>query len=278
MIFVDGIASPTLPADDRGLQYGDGLFETIALVDQQPQHFERHLARMARGAARLGIACPDAAQWHADLAHALAAAPRVDKRVLKLMLTRGSGGRGYAPPPHARPRRLVQLADWPAWRHDLIDVGIRVTCCATPLGRNPCLAGIKHLNRLEQVLGAGEVATAGCEEGLMFDDRDRLVEGTRTNVFVLVDDEWLTPPVDEAGVAGILRELILELAPAAGIAVRESPLPRPLLARVDEMFVCNSLAGVWPVREIIGTVARVFGGFDATRRLHALLASHGALP
>jgi len=278
VILVDGIAVADFPADDRGLHYGDGLFETIALIDGHPQHWDRHLARLAHGAARLGIRCPETARWQSDLKLALAAAAPTPRRVLKLLLTRGSGGRGYAPMAQAQARRLVQLTDWPAWPADFSRTGIRAALCDTPLGRNRRLAGLKHLNRLEQVLGAAEVAAADCDEGLMFDDRDELIEGTRTNVFVAHDGAWLTPALDEAGVAGILRELVLEIAAAAGIAVRVARLPRALLATADEIFVCNSLAGLWPVRELVGATPRRFTHWPLTARLADALRAQRALP
>lgn len=277
MILIDGIAGTQLPADDRGLHYGDGLFETLALIDGHPQHWQRHLARLARGAARLDMQCPPAAHWQADLDHALRTVPPRPRRVLKLLLTRGSGGRGYAPPHPARPRRILQLTDWPAWSFDPLRDGICLALCDTPLGRNPCLAGLKHLNRLEQVLGAAEVAASGADEGLMFDDRDELVEGTRTNVFVALGDTWLTPALDAAGIAGILRELVLEFAPAAGIAVREARIPRGELANADEIFVCNSLAGIWPVRELGGACPRRFPHWPRTLQIVAALRTAGAL-
>lgn len=277
MYIVDGNAKSEIPADDRGLHYGDGLFETLALVGGHPLHWDRHLARLARGAARLGLPCPDAAQWRADLDLALACAPPRPQRVLKLLLTRGSGGRGYAPPAAPRPRRIVHLSDWPAWPAERADAGIRLMLCATPLGRNRRLAGLKHLNRLEQVLGAAEVAAAGADEGLMFDDRDELIEGTRTNVFIAQGGRWLTPALDEAGIAGILRELVLEAAQEAGIVVRETRIPRALLAAADEIFVCNSLAGIWPVRELAGAPSRRFDAWQATTRVVETLRARGAL-
>lgn len=278
MTVVDGIASAHLPADDRGLHYGDGVFETVALVDGQAQHWSRHLARLRAGALALALPMPDEALWQQDLHTALDGAPAADRRVLKLVLTRGSGGRGYAPPAVARPRRLLQVSEWPTWPASHAQQGIRLITCTTPLGRNRLLAGIKHLNRLEQVLGAAEVAAAGAEEGLMFDDRDRLVEGTRTNVFLVVDGALLTPSLEEAGVAGIMRALILDIAPGLGLEVGVAPLDRSALAQASEVFVCNSLAGLWPVRELGGSIVRNFHAWPLCRRIGDALRAASALP
>lgn len=278
MTFVDGIASTLLPTDDRGLQYGDGVFETIAIRDGEAQHWERHLARLASGAQRLGMACPTPAHWQTDLHAALAAVAPTQRRVAKLLLTRGSGGRGYAPPLQAQPRRVVYLSDWPAWPASHATQGITLCLCTTPVSRNRTLAGLKHLNRLEQVLGAAEVAAVGADEGLMFDDRGDLVEGTRSNVFIAVDGELLTPLLDESGVAGIMRDLILEHAAAAGLRVRTTRISRTLLAAASEVFVCNSLLGVWPVRAITGTDGRQFADWPLTSRVVDALRAQQALP
>lgn len=278
MTVVDGITSATLPTDDRGLHYGDGVFETIALHESLPQHWTRHLERMEAGARRLGILPPDEQQWLADLKLALVNAPEAPRRVLKLILTRGSGGRGYAPPTPARPRRMLQLTAWPAWPADLAHSGIRLASCSTPLGRNRHLAGIKHLNRLEQVLGAAELAASEAEEGLMFDDRGVLVEGTRTNVFIVIDGCLLTPVLDEAGIAGIMRGLVLDAARSAGIATQETQITRDALDHAQEIFVCNSLAGVWPVRELLAAQPRQFAAWPLTGRVIDELRSQRALP
>lgn len=274
---VDGVPAAAVPIDDRGFHYGDGLFETIALCDGHPQHWERHLARLARGAERLSLAGPSADDWQDDLERACAAAPPPRRAVVKLILTRGSGGRGYAPPPRAHVRRVLQLLAWPPRLPEHASGGIRIMPCSTPLGRNRLLAGLKHLNRLEQVLGAAEVAAAGADEGLMFTDRDELIEGTRSNVFLARGGEWLTPQLDEAGVAGIVRELVLEIAPRVGIAVHETRIARGLLARAEEIFVCNSLVGICPVRELFGSTARRFEAWPLTVRTLEALRAEGAL-
>lgn len=278
MTVVDGITSAALPTDDRGLHYGDGVFETIALHESLPQHWTRHLERMEAGARRLGILPPDEQQWLSDLKLALAGAPATPRRVLKLILTRGSGGRGYAPPTPAVPRRLLQLSAWPAWPADIAHTGIRLALCGTPLGRNRHLAGIKHLNRLEQVLGAAEVAASEAEEGLMFDDRGVLVEGTRTNVFIVIDGCLLTPALDEAGIAGVMRSLVLDAAHSAAITTQETQITRDALDHAQEIFVCNSLAGVWPVRELLAAQPRQFAAWPVTSRVIDELRAQRALP
>jgi len=277
MAYVDGINSALLPIDDRGLQYGDGLFETLALHNRTPQHWARHFARLQAGATRLGIDCPDAGTWLEDLAAAAIDAPG-PRLAAKLILTRGSGGRGYAPPAQARPRRLLQISNWPTWPGISAERGVRVALCDIRLGRNRTLAGIKHLNRLEQVLGSAEFARSGADEGLMFDDLDQLIEGTRTNVFVVRDGALLTPRLDEAGVAGVMRAVILELAQVLSLPACDTTVTRAVLAQADEIFLCNSLIGIWPVREVIGPTPQSYANFPLTTRLITELDARGLAP
>ena len=277
MAYVDGIDSALLPVDDRGLQYGDGLFETLALIERSPQHWARHYARLQAGAARLGIVCPDATLWLHDLA-AAASHTSASLLVAKLILTRGSGGRGYTPPPHTIPRRIVQISPWPVWPGIDAARGVRVALCETRLGRNRSLAGLKHLNRLEQVLGSAELARDGADEGLMFDDLDQLIEGTRSNVFLVHKGVLLTPRLDEAGIAGVMRAVILDLAQSLSIPLHETAVTRAQLAQADEVFLCNSLIGLWPVREIMGPAPQRFDDFSLCQHLASALQARALVP
>lgn len=245
---IDGRPAAALPADDRGLAYGDGVFETIALVDGRPALWDAHLARLTEGCRRLGIPAPAPATLAADLARL---AP-TGHGVLKLTITRGSGGRGYAPPREARPRRLLQRLPRPErpaawWR-----AGVAVRVCATRLATQPRLAGIKHLNRLEQVLARQEWADPEIAEGLMLAENGELIEATACNV--LVDDgaRVLTPPTDRQGVAGVMRDHLLERLAALGRSTKVTPLRLDALPEDAALMLCNSLIGVWPVHTLNG--------------------------
>lgn len=274
---VDGIPGDAVPLDDRGFNYGDGLFETIALRRGEPRHWLRHLARLSEGAARLGFESPASEQLLADLRAALPS-PAPDRLVAKLIVTRGSGGRGYAPPEPCQPRRIVRLSPWPEWPTAYATDGIDLVRCATPLGRNPALAGLKHLNRLEQVLAGRELAARGAVEGLMSDDRGRVIEGTRTNVFAVIRGELQTPMLDECGIAGVMRGVVADLARELGVPVRETRLTHSALEAADELFVCNSLIGLWPVRSIAEEGGRIFGARPLTRVLLEALRDRDLLP
>lgn len=249
--WIDGVAADTLPVLDRGLHYGDGLFETLAVKDGSIGLLQSHLERLQEGCTRLGLPMPPLEILQTEL-HAAAAGET--RAVLKLMVTRGEGGRGYRPPVDTRPRRILLRYPWPdypeAWARD----GVRTLICDTRLSTQPRLAGMKHLNRLEQVLARAEWDEAdGYQEGLMLDAGGRVVEGTMTNVFAVTrEDVLLTPDLSRAGVAGVMRRHILEQAAKAGMQIRVAELPLAALMRANEIFLCNSLIGVWPVSELGG--------------------------
>jgi len=248
---IDGIPAVVVPAADRGLQYGDGLFETIAVVDGRPCLWDRHLARLRAGCVRLAIPLPDPDLLQAEV---LALAKGQGRAVLKLIVTRGEGGRGYRPPHPARPRRILRLHPWPdhppAWR----SAGVRVRYCRTRLGHQPLLAGLKHLNRLEQVLARAEWDDPDIGEGLMLDLDGTVVEGTQTNLFALTAGRLVTPLLDRCGVNGVVRQVVIETAWMQGLAVEEARLTPAELAQADALFLASSLAGLWPVRELDGRV------------------------
>jgi 4-amino-4-deoxychorismate lyase len=250
---VDGAPADALPLDDRGLHYGDGLFETLSVHGGRAGLLDRHLQRLARGCAALGLPAPDAGLLALELE---AAAARLGEGVLKLVLTRGGSERGYAPPADPRPRRIVLAQDAakrpPAWWTE----GVRARVCATRLGRNARLAGLKHLNRLEQVLARAEWQDPDVAEGLMLDDRDDLVCATSANVFLVLQDALVTPAVDEAGVAGVVRDCVLEAAARLGIPARVRRVPAAELARASEVMLSNSLVGLWRVRDLDGHAYR----------------------
>jgi 4-amino-4-deoxychorismate lyase len=246
---VDGRPGDAVPAADRGLQYGDGLFETVAVVDGRPCLWDRHLRRLRDGCERLALPSPDPDVISAE-AETLAAGHA--RAVLKLILTRGDGGRGYRPPRDPRPRRVLALHPWPEYPEAWRTGGVGVRWCATRLGFQPRLAGLKHLNRLEQVLARVEWDDPAVGEGLMLDLDGNVVSGTQSNLFVLHRGTLLTPPVDRCGVAGVARAVALETARACGITVREARLSREDVTAAAALFLTSSLIGVWPVRELDG--------------------------
>lgn len=229
---------------DRGLAYGDGLFETIAVRRGQPRLLERHLQRLATGCQRLRIPC-DIAQVGAEVQ---AYAAQLGEGVAKLLVTRGDGLRGYASPAVPEVRRLLLGSPTPAYPAAHAVEGIALYPCQTRLASQPLLAGLKHLNRLEQVLARDEWRAAEYAEGLMLDQDERPIEGVFSNLFLVRQGRLLTPALERCGVAGVLRGLLLDLAAQQGLASEVRPLSLAELTGADEVFLCNSQYGIWPVR------------------------------
>lgn len=226
-----------LDPDDRGLAYGDGLFETALVHDGLVVWWPAHLARLSEGAARLRIPMPDAAWLASQLAGFVAQAPA--RAVLKLLLTRGVGGRGYALPESVAPTLVLSLHAAPA--RPVAPWSLR--WCSTRLAIQPALAGLKHLNRLEQVMARAEWTGPDFDEGLMLDADGQLGCATAANVFALCDGRWLTPPVHRRGVAGLARAWVLAHEPAAA----ESELSPAQVESAEALFLCNAVRGILPV-------------------------------
>lgn len=245
-LLINGKPGETVSALDRGFQYGDGIFETLAVVNGAPLLWDRHVQRLFRGATRLGIGAPSESLLRSEAEQVCRGAVRA---VLKIILTRGVSGRGYAPVADAAPTRAVGLSPWPDYPSAYRTHGVTVQFCRTMIARNSALAGIKHLNRLEQVLARAELG-ADCNEGLMLDEHGHVIEGTMANVFVVSRSLLLTPDLSHCGVEGILRGVVFERAAALSLACRVTALKREDILGADEVFLTNSLIGLWPVRRI----------------------------
>jgi 4-amino-4-deoxychorismate lyase len=247
-MLVDGRADGRVSPLDRGLLYGDGLFETIAVLDGRPRFLDWHFERLADGAGRLGLPPPDLERLRSEIGE-VAAAPRA---VVKLVLTRGIGARGYRPPRPAAPTRIVFASDWPAGHAPVAAAAARLGWCRTRLGRNPALAGLKHLNRLEQVLARSEWDDADLDEGLMCDDRGRVIAATQANLFAKIGGRWLTPRLDECGVAGIMRRAFRAWSAERGAPVEERDLAVADVESASALLVTNALIGAWPAGTLAG--------------------------
>ena len=240
--FVGTMPVDAIPGTDRGFAYGDGLFETMRAHRGTIPWWEAHWARLTTGAARLRIALPDPAQVAAE-AHALLAGA---DGVLKLVVSRGTGGRGYGPPETPTPTWVLSRHALPATP----DGGLAVRWCETRLAVQPALAGLKHCNRLEQVLARAEwpqAPTSGqlAQEGLMRSAEGDVVCATAANLFVLHGTHWLTPPVDRCGVAGICRQWLL-----GATGAEQSLIEVAAVEDADAVFLCNAVRGILPVARL----------------------------
>lgn len=245
---VNGNASDALAIADRGLHYGDGVFETTAVQTGVAEFWARHDERLRQGCYRLGIPEPNSARLKYEIDHLCSGLTR---GVLKVIITRGSGGRGYRPPTmaEARPTRIVQVHPWPDYPAKWRDEGIGIRACQTRLAQQPLLAGIKHLNRLEHVLARREWQDPEIAEGIMLDTADRVISGTTSNVFFVRDGVLHTPDLSRCGTAGIVRALVLDIAAVAQLPTQIGQYALAELAAADEIFFTNSVIGMWPVRQ-----------------------------
>lgn len=248
-MLINGKSDTRIEATDRGLQFGDGLFETIAVKNGAPCLWRRHMERLLGGCSRLGIAPPDVDQLREEAEREIGEAVR---GVIKIIVTRGPGQRGYRPQSGCEPTRIVSLSEAPVFPEQVYQRGIVARLCATRLGWNPALAGLKHLNRLEQVLARAEWNDPSIQEGLMTDAAGRVIEGTSSNLFVVQDEKLYTPDLSRCGVAGVMQGVVMEVAEALDISVTISDISLQDLWVADGLFVTNSLIGIWPIRELSG--------------------------
>ena len=223
---------------DRGLAYGDGVFETMRAHRGDVPWWPVHWQRLLRGARVLGLAVPDESRARDEALQLLDGSDGA----LKLLLTRGAGGRGYAPPVDAMPTWILSHHPVPAATPA---DGLAVRWCVTTLAIQPALAGLKHCNRLEQVLARGEWSDTSIHEGLMCSTEGDVVCATAANLFVLRDGRWLTPPVDRCGVAGVCRAWARDALGAA-----EARLAVIDVEAADAVFLCNAVRGILPVARL----------------------------
>jgi 4-amino-4-deoxychorismate lyase len=256
---VNGVESSAISVDDRGLQYGDGLFETMAATNGRVRNFARHMERLTEGCRRLGMPMPSPDLLEAECARALAG---LGAGSVKIMVTRGPGPRSYRPPPDPAVTRVV-VSSAARQRNDP-ETGIVVRLCDTPLGLNPRLAGLKHLNRLEQVMACAEWDDASIAEGLMSSVDGRLVCATAANVFLVQDGRLLTPDIRDCGVAGVMRGIVLAAVRDLELPVEVTDLDVARLGAADEVFLTNAITGVRPVGEVAGV--RRYGAPGAMTR------------
>jgi 4-amino-4-deoxychorismate lyase len=266
LIWINGVPGREVTVLDRGLQYGDGLFETMACQNGRVRFLALHLERLRQGCARLGVRALGVQPLTREIE---AFAPRGADATLKLILTRGAAlARGYAVQGPEEPTRILMRYALPA-PDAAAEAGVRVRLAQLRLGENPALAGIKHLNRLEPVLARREWSDPDIAEALLFSSSGLLISGTMSNVFLVRDGALATPRVDRCGVAGVMRAAVARVAAGAGISLEEGALTLADLNAAQEIFLTNALVAIRPVRELAGRPLTVG---PVTRRLQEALA------
>ncbi len=253
---VNGELSDRVLAADRGFQYGDGLFETLAILHGKPRFWQAHMDRLAAGCLQLGLPVTPQAILLREVQTVSAGHKNC---VVKIIITRGTSGRGYAPASSVQSSRVVSSYAWPADPGNLVDTGIRARICTLRLGLQPVLAGLKHLNRLEQVMAKAEWDNKDVHEGILLDPEDHVISAVSSNIFLIFGENLLTPRMDRCGVRGVMRANILDAFKSRS---QQRRILLDMLPDADEVFVCNSVRGIFPVTRIdhweypIGPVTR----------------------
>ncbi|MES1982488.1 MAG: aminodeoxychorismate lyase [Pseudomonadota bacterium] len=247
-MLINGLPGDRISIQDRGLLYGDGVFRTMRVLDQRILHWPRHYDKLQRDCVALKLHCPDALLLRAEFQQLLDQHPA---GVAKVIITRGTAqARGYAYHATASPTRILTVAPLPVFPADFGSRGVKVRVCDLALSHQPGLAGIKHLNRLENVLATAEWNDDNIAEGVLLDIAGNVVEGTRSNLFMVRNGELLTPDLSLCGVAGVQRERIIESATAHATVCTIGKFNLTELLAADEIFLVNSVIGLWPVREL----------------------------
>lgn len=252
---------------DRGLHFGDGLFETIACRRGRARFLDLHMDRLTAGCERLRIDVGDIRAIRHEIQTAAASA---DNSLIKLVVTRGEAvARGYGWSGKETATRVLLRYGWPVEDATAQREGVRVRTASLRVGENPALAGMKHLNRLEQVIARSEVPSQEAAELLVFSQSGGLVSGTMSNVFLVRDGRLLTPRLETCGVAGVMRRVVMREARRDGLEVEETALDSRDVGTATEMFLTNARIGIWPIRLLDG---RALTPGEVTRRVQDLLA------
>lgn len=264
-IWVDGEPTCSLPLPDRGLDFGDGLFETLLLRRGQALYESLHFERLQAGLQVLGF--PDCLeQARQQLSVASAQLAEHQWAALRLTVTRGAAPRGYAPPEEVTPRIVISAAALSQDRSQFPDA-VHLGWAELRWSSQPLLAGLKHLNRLEQVMAAREASAQGLDDVVVLDQEGSVCSVSSANLFVVSGGTLYTPALESCGISGTRRRLVLERwAPESGLVVEQCHVAAAQLEQADELFICNSIRGIVPVASLGG---RQWHDFPVSRTLHA---------
>jgi 4-amino-4-deoxychorismate lyase len=263
MQWVNGMLSTTLPLSDRSIQFGDGVFRTLRKAGGRLLFWEAHYSKLKHDAARLGIVCPAQEVFTADLANI-----SLPDAAIKIILSRGNTARGYAAAPELVVTRIVQAHPLPEGREKWLAEGVKVRFAQWRLSMQPQLAGIKHLNRLDNVMARREWTEPTLLESLMLDQAGRVIEGTMSNLFIVRDKVLITPALTECGVAGVMRDKIIEAAQHLSMQVKLIALTPDMVLQADALMLSNSLWGILPVNQC---EKRVWQDFSVCYALHQMI-------
>lgn len=255
IIIVDGkklaVQQPAVSISNRAYNYGDGLFETLRVEDGRCPLWTLHQQRMLSGCERLGLQV-DIGVIHKSVLEICAEG---QSGILKIIIHRRSGGRASYPSASLEAGFSCEFHSC-VWEGQWLQNPVVLKRGRTPLSSIPLLAGLKHLNRLEYILLAREVPLAANEELLLLDTDGCAVETMHHNLFCLLGDTLVTPCLENAGVKGVMRRLILDfVATDLELVVEERPLADAELRRATEIFICNAVRGIVPVTGVAEVVS-----------------------
>ena len=266
---INGEIADQVSVLDRGLHYGDGVFETLVAVNGKLVHWEEHMGRLQTGCERLKIPVQDQGLLYDEVQALLKQNDTTDhvpsgniRRVVKIIITRGAGKRGYKPSKDPQVTRIVALLPFPDYPDSYYRDGVRITRCNTPVSCNPVLAGIKHLNRLEQIMAQDEWSDDTIFDGIMLNLDKYVIECTMSNIYWVSSEQLMTPDLSNCGVEGIIRAKILQLAEELQLTVKIDYFEMKDLLEADEVMISNSLLGICPVtsiddeHKIVGPITR----------------------
>lgn len=247
---VNGSFEPFISPLDRGLAYGDGVFRTLLIRDGMPECWPQHYQKLVADCAMIKIVCPSAELLMSDLQQLFLPD---ETAIAKIIITRGEGERGYAPPAVTNPTRVVIKSMLKTYPASYLSDGVNLHVCKTPIATMPLLAGVKHLNRLENVLARMEWTDPNIVDGIMLDDQNHVIECTSANIFICFSDTLITPKLDKCGIAGVTRQRVIDLAHLLGLTVSIEHISLPKLLSADEVLITNSIYGVLQAKSILQT-------------------------
>ncbi len=249
---INGDFNQAISPLDRGFAYGDGVFRTMVMRSGLPVNWPLHYQKLVADCAAIGIVCPSAELLMSDFLQ-LFSIEDIDsekQEVAKIMITRGEGERGYKPPAVTTPTRVIIRSAMPQYAKESYAGGVQLHVCNTRLSSQVKLAGVKHLNRLENILARMEWRDEGIFDGVLLDQQGNVIECTMSNIFARFDKVLVTPDLSECGVAGITRQRICDVSSALNLTAEVAPLSLSRMLQADELFICNSLYGAFQVSKI----------------------------
>lgn len=249
---INGSFDHTISPLDRGFAYGDGVFRTMIVRSGLPECWPQHYQKLVADCAAIKIVCPSAELLISDLQQLFSKKEVTEHSVsvVKIIITRGEGERGYAPPAITNPLRVLIKTDMPAYPSRYFSEGIHLHVCNTVLAAQPLLAGVKHLNRLENVLARLEWTDPNIVDGIMLDSAQHVIECTSANIFICNGNTLVTSSLNQCGVAGITRQRIIDLAHVIGLTVKVESFNLDRLFAADAVIITNSLYGAFQVKGI----------------------------